>query len=1307
MSTKQLRRQYGSRSFLSVVSMAMSALAILLASAGQVSAETPALLEGNFISNPSFELDRHHNGAEGHVLAFMGDWSFNASDLKPDYCSPSGAWAYADGVAHTGTRSLLLKDKGTITRGAIKAATKGKAGGGDTRWGNPGAGGLKFEPAVRLASTVRGSVWYQSQTLGGPKRLVLTIKSCNVSKTAVADTNTPGDQWARLDVVLTKKEIEAAFAEGKAKGVQMGQTITVRVEGGAEAYVDDLSMSEELAGPTLAANASFESVDRDGYPASWGKPQKYRFYTQQYYKWTSWNHFFGAIRGKVSTTDLVARSGRRSLLMQVCPGDEMLVEGGLVQLNQAEPGVVEVGAYVRIDRIKWIDIRAVDQDGNEIPCADAFNGGWPIPKDNSQIYPSNATSWLYVRKPFLTAKPLKGLRPRLCARGFNGDTRDDGGTRPNVNQVGLVWWDDVQVREITATPAELKARGVKAPSARTPAQNVVMVQSLDLGDRLHGDNRATFVLHNPTRRNATVNLTLAVVGSENAPSTASIAVSANGTQNAELPYRFGADEAKGTWKEQGGLQLSLTVGNRTRSQTYAYNTWPVIVDVDLTRHYATANENPQIVTLNFGLAAETMSKVKAVRIEIRRLRDDKAVDTVRIADLAKAMRDTQSQLTELSKPQFVTPSPALYADRKNLLALKLNLSKVPLRPFDHPVRDHYLHIVGLDGQGKELFVDRSQRFGRAHPNTERLPKITSTKVREDGAVLINGKPVFLMAGNCYVTGNYNPPYTPGKGGISLAQNKTMGVNSIRWVENVDAAAKNWAANLYSLETMVSKGHVTEKSLAQMKTDLPKWKAEGKLDGVITISPFYEHSVRFNGKPLSAQGKALHARYTKLANTIANRVSNFGAGGAHTIYTVDLAFDAWDSFGLEIEPFGPPRGGYELAPILRKGGKAWFHLPQTYTTTPFEFFRFDQYVAILQGGRGLSTIHGLGDLSFMRGITGEIRYLSPAIFSADHGDKRTKAPAGIWWMQRKVGNKTTIIALSKPPVELGKWAWRDDPDAPGGRSHTGLSEFTPNQTPDGLRLHGFRETKPVIIEAGDKLVQYVRVDSGKKPSAITWGVRGDAKWDFNAHYGKAIDFKKWRNDFVNFWLAGELLAGTWQVSWAYSDTTKNIFADLVLHPGTFRVNAKLPAAGKWTKLEMAADKIGLVGKQIDGFFFIAKDGDAQWTHSAVARGAEEIVLCGSTLGPSPDELAAVRFAVPWAKDGTKVNVLFEERDLVVKDGAFVDDFRGEDFWGPVRGGATGDAVGWHKPGTALKAQTLGYVTPSGPAAVHVYEIVPGK
>ena len=1273
-----------------------------LAATNSSHAEPPALLDGNFISNPSFELDRHHNNAEGHVLAFMGDWAFNVSDLKPDYCNPAGSWVYADGVAHSGRRSLLFKGNGSLARGAVKVAAKGKHAGDDSRWGTPAAGAAKFEPAVRLATTVRGSVWYRSNSLGGEKRVVLAVRSCNVSKSASADKST-GDGWARLDVVLTKKEIEVAFAAGQAKGVQMGQVVSVKVEGGAEVYVDDLSMSEELLNPSLAANAGFEDAEKDGYPEDWGQPRKYRFYTQQYYKWTSWNHFFGAIRGKVSTTDLVARSGRRSLLMQVYPGDEMLVEGGQVTLNQTKPGIVEVGAFVRIDRIKWIDIRAVDQDGNEIPCVDAFNGGWPIPKDDGQIYPSNSPDWLYVRKPFLTEKPLKGIRPRLCARGFNGDTRDDGGTRPNVNQVGLVWWDDVQVNEITATVDELKKRRVKTPRRKNPSATAVMVKSLDLGDRMFGENTATLVLHNPTRKSAAAKVKLTIEGSEAAPSRASVTVPANGEQVVRLPYVFGRTELKGSWREQGGLKLEIAVGNKTRTESFAYNTWPVIVDVDMTRHYATANENPQQVTMNFGVAAATMRKAKSLRIEIRRKKDDKKVDTIGIRDFAKAMGDTRAQLAQLSKPQFVTPNPAVNADRANLLAINLDLRKVKLRPFDQPVRDHYLSIAGLDAKGKELFTDKSQPFGRVHPNTEVLPKITSTKVRKDGAVLINGKPVFLVAGNGYITGRFTPPYTPGKGGISVEMNKTMGVNCIRWVEKVDQAAENWKANLYSLETMVNKGHVTDQSLAAMKAQLPQWKKEGKLDGVITLSPFYEHSIRFNGKPIDAAEQARHAQFTKLANNLANRISNFGAGGAHNIYTIDLAFDAWDTFGLEIEPMGPPRGGYELAPILRKGGVAWFHLPQTYNNTPFEFFRFDQYVTILQGGRGISTIHGLGDPSFMRGITGEIRHLSPAIFSDDHGDTRTSVTEGIWWMQRKVGKTTTVIALNKPAVEMGRWTWKDDPEAPGGRSHTGISEFTPRPTPDGMRLHGFRETKPVIIQAGDKLVQHVRIDPKAKPTAITWGVRGDAKWDFNAHHGKAIDFNKWRNQSVNHWLAGELLPGTWQVAWAYNDATRNIFADLVLHPGTFKVNAALPAAGKWTRLEMEADKIGLVGKQIDGFFFIAKDGEAQWAHSAVARGDQEIVLCGGTLGPGPEQLAAVRFEVPWAKNGRKVKVLFEEREVKVKDGAFVDDFSGEDYWQTVRGGATGDAVGWHAPGTDLKAQTLGYVTPSGPAAVHVYEI----
>lgn len=1273
---------------LPVISLACFAAGIIPAPA----ADQPALLDGNLLGNPGFEYDWHHNGAEGHVLAFMGDWSFNAADGKPDYWTPAGAWEYADGTAHSGSRSLLLKGGASVTRTIPKATTKGGQGGGDRRWGNPGGVAMNYEPAVRLARTVRASVWYRSDQLGGANRLVLQLTSGHVTKTAAAEA--PAPAWSRLDVTVTREEIEAAYAAGKAKGVMGGQSISIKVVGKAEVYLDDVSMAEEQPEANLAVNGGFEDTDKEGAPVSWSQPQKYRFYTQQYYKWTSWHHFFGSIRGRVDTTDLVAHGGKRSLLMQVYPGDEMLVTGGEVELKQTQPGIVEIGAFVQLDRVKWIDIRARDQDGNEIPCADAFGGGYLVPSDNGQIYPSNAREWIYVRKCFLADKPLKGIRPQLCARGFNGDTRDDGGTRPNVNQTGLAWWDDIRVVELTATTDELKQRGMKIPAAARAAPESIMIDSLDLGQRLYGQNTATVVLVNPTRRTLKAEVSLAVLvdGGTGAPpaTLVSAAVEPGQVTSVNLPYQFTAADLRGVWTRQGHLKLDVKVGGKIRSMTLAYNTWPVIVDVDPYRHYATPDENPQAVAFNFGVADGTLRQTKSLVIEIRRGRDGKVIDAVRIPDLAAAMAQTRANFAELSKATFGTPSPVQFADRRNLLALALDLGKIPVRPQNDPCRDHYLRIAGLDAAGKESLSDISQPLGRVQPNQEILPPIAKTEVRQDGAVLINGSPVFLMAGNGYTTGHY---------GLNGAMIKKTGFNCVRWVESIAGAEANWKDNLYSLETMVGKGGVNDKTLPVIEATLAQAAKEGKLAGVVTISPFYESSSALDTPKQSAWYK----QYTEIAHKIINRISNFGGGGAHNIYSVEKSFDDFDSFGLEIEPFGPPRGGYELAPALRKGGKAWFHLPQTYNCTPFESFRFDQYVMILQGGRGVSTIHGLGDPSFMRGITGEMRHLSPAIFSSDTGADGTAANPDIWWMQRKADGITTIIALNKPPVEIGLWTWRDDTGAPGGRAHTGLSAFTPWQTPDGLRLHGFRETKPVVIQKDDKIVQYVLVDPTKPPATLAWGVRGDAKWDFNTCYGKSFDFKKWRDEFIPFWFGGELLPGTWQIAWQYNDLTRDWFADHILTPASFKDGGAMPKAGEWTKLERSADELGLVGKQVDGFFFLAKDGEAWWAQSAIVRGDRQIVLCGSTLGAGRDELAAVRFAVPWAKDGTRVKVLFEDRELRVKDGEFVDDFRGEDIFLTISGGALGDAVGWHAPGTDLKAQTIGYVTPSGPAALHAYEI----
>ena len=96
-----------------------------------------------------------------------------------------------------------------------------------------------------------------------------------------------------------------------------------------------------------------------------------------------------------------------------------------------------------------------------------------------------------------------------------------------------------------------------------------------------------------------------------------------------------------------------------------------------------------------------------------------------------------------------------------------------------------------------------------------------------------------------------------------------------------------------------------------------------------------------------------------------------------------------------------------------------------------------------------------------------------------------------------------------------------------------------------------------------------------------------------------------------------------------------------------------------------------------------------------------------MTPHRDDLKRVRISTPWAPEGTKVKVLFEERERTIRDGGFSDDFQGVDTYQTTRGGAVGDASGWHPYGTALKAQTIGYVTPSNPTEVHVYEITPGQ
>jgi hypothetical protein len=82
--------------------------------------------------------------------------------------------------------------------------------------------------------------------------------------------------------------------------------------------------------------------------------------------------------------------------------------------------------------------------------------------------------------------------------------------------------------------------------------------------------------------------------------------------------------------------------------------------------------------------------------------------------------------------------------------------------------------------------------------------------------------------------------------------------------------------------------------------------------------------------------------------------------------------------------------------------------------------------------------------------------------------------------------------------------------------------------------------------------------------------------------------------------------------------------------------------------------------------------------------KETVVWGDTIELPPEKLAAVKVRVAGLKAGTKVRVLFEDRELTAADGFFADDFRGQDLYQRY-GGGWGTGYG------------------DAPVALHVYEV----
>jgi hypothetical protein len=1290
-----------------------------------LAAPAPAQVEpgwmGNMARNPGFEEDFVNLHGEGHVLSFKGDWFYNQKDLIPDYWDFKGNYTWTADRPHGGAHALKLDAAATATQSYFGAQYH--EGGGS--WGGAAAFAIPIADPAKFNQPLRATVWVRGEgslTLAAGVGAGVTVKGT-------------GAAWQKITADMPIDKIDA------------GKPVTVTLTGPGE--FDDLDMSEKASpAPNLIPNPGFEEADASGAPKGWSAVKKYRALGPTYYVWTDWNHAFRAPRGPVVVDKLVALSGKQSLRFDVYPGDEKYVESDVIPLNQTAAGVIEVGVWVRADRIKLIDIRCVDLDGANCPSV------YPMQPENtvgsqSAAYGNGTFEWRYIRKFFampptydaagkpavdaekkMVPRSVKGIRVRLAARGFNAHTLDDAGTRSYACQVGTLWWDNLHVSERGTDAAALGARGVKtypAADAAAPALSA----TVDLGERLYGQNKLRVSVKSPG--NYKVKLTTTLPGSAPAVTeSGAVTVAANTPGTLEVPYEI--TKLAGDLSSQGTLKVELSRdGKPVAAETYAFNTWPVVVDFDVARHYNLPAENPVTTSLNLGVAADTLAKVAKLELSLVKVGDGKTVVQAlpAITDLKKAFADTLAILpkTAAESYEFNLPTPAWWTDRTNFLLMKLDLSALKIWPHDNPTRDTVLRARGLDAAGKVLFEGVSDPFCRMQAPPAQ-PPIASVAVREDGAILINGQPRYLMGASHQ---DIRVAHTP-------AIQQQLGLMGLRLEDSMkfDQMLELYTKyGLYLLQAkpvtgMGSTTPVPDMTDAQ-KAELTAFVAAGGMKNIVSFNTGGWEAVL---EPRDPATLAKHAASNDWIYNTTKRPVAISFSGAFNAWNLSEQAPFYDHNHCETAMWGPMDLNVTYIPYAkaaRKRPTAWVYLPQLYDNTPYERYRFETYENIVRGSAGVEMIQGIGDSTFNRGLAGELRGLEAPLNSLDKPPAVTFEP-NISHKVTSYKGKTYILATNAGPIQIGTWKWTTETKKSGTSSHEGDTHNTMWFRPAGIRIHGFRGLPhPELIQKGDTIVQWVWVDPKETPDWAMVCVRGDGKFTHNAVVGK-FEYAKFAADYGYVIMYSELEHSVWhEINWifdqptydmavklmgkAWADTMKasadqyKIAVDAKFAPaGTFTiVSPNIDAMkGGWVKIEMDAEKYGLVGKLVDGFAFLTQNGRALWDDTTLVRDGKVVrVFCDDSVGIDRSLLAKVKISVPGLKKGTKIKPMFEDREIVAEDGYFTDNFEGTDTYGYEAGGVEGDMMGYVKdPNRELpRMMPSGYGYSYGPTQVRIYEVGP--
>ena len=1277
----------------------------------------------NLILNGGFEEDDHNLRGEVMACPVRARVTYGQSDGLPD------RWQFIYALKHPLTSKYLAKVRDRHSGAyAILLKPSGRY------WLNQSFTYAVHEKAQQMFPAIRFSAWVKgmSGTDAIVVRLSLKItekdekkgKYRSVPLLEVKKEFPAPLKWAKVSFDVSSDEIVNALKERKTiVGLISGLLAFQTSKGSQTVTLGDIALecARTPAPYTLVPNAGFETVTEDGQPAAWSRAKKsLRYFGSNYYVWRDWFHFFSLPRGVNAIDRLVVRAGEYSFRMNVPPGDDKHIESASIPLNQTEPRRMALQFDYNSYLLANLMVQVVDDAGREVFAKNLVvgtSGGWRtcqtvfMPcKTGRKAGDVRSGGDLYGAVG--GGIPLKACRVRIGVKGVNGSEMDDINEWGNVNHAGVLWIDNVALTEVDSTAAEIAARAGKTYPLDMTAPPLA-VESIDLGERLYGENVATVTVANRGERPATVDISMRMTGPyrEMDPKKAGYAVGAVGqaepvpatikeqTQTAKLiiapgtralvPLPYTIQRLLKDWRSE--YRMSISMGNR--SCEIPFGTWSQQAVVEVQRCYQLSDFEAQPVFMNIGVARRTLSKVERLRLEVRRVRDDERI-------IVQEIPEFQTAVAELNAAPL---PPGYQGDNTNFFQAALVTGKLPVHPQTRPVRDHYARVIGLDVSGNAVFTGRSPRFGRMEPHRERLAPIKNVKIHEGNYLLVNNRP-FFCRGHIWMQQNCGPS--------PLARRNT---DWKRYGFNVKAATQSpfsdtgrdrygtpmqrvWQEHktYVGSQMIATKGPMTD----EIKADIQKWITKPYIIGL--------HFIPWEGGPGGTPEESI--KYAKEIRAVKGTRPLWVSSGWYAPAVNGGIIPA----NIENDWFMPENNSYfqpsqldkSVLPKKRKRGEPCVlgTYPNVFNDCPWPVQRFEHWTEIIRHHTGYMQIGKPGDPTLMAGLNGEFRFIESFLFS------KQKTPAvevepSVEHVVRATRDATYILATNAGPVIGGDWEWSTEIRDQGRASHTGAALW--NRLHDYMKdtySHFYKDDRPVVPKKGDKLVQHVFIPDGANVDHLILMACGDAEWRHHAVWGN-FDHQELTDGGVRLWLAKDMHQMAWgSIGIGFCgpqghDIKHPKLLEYTFTQPQFRKIGALPTAGKWARLEVPVETIGLDGMVVDGFGFVSKGAKVWWERTILVQDGKETVLCDGSAGIPPEQLARVRFNVAGLTAGTKIKVCFEERDLIAQDGYFEDDLSGRPGYRNMWVGLYGDKIGE----TGYYGDGYFYNYNCGKVAARLYEI----